>query len=238
VSAMANAAAEVERITPGQRTALFAIAKTRGFSIDDLRDATPLGSISALSRCEASALLDRLNVGTAYAHPRPSVRGPRRPKGVYAIRTPAQLRKIESLRIELGWTAAGLADFLAAKTFMDGRPMSRIDSTSDGAAVIQLLLHVRDGMRRAAAACEPAASAAPNAGLTNYVAECGDGRQMVDIRHAVKPRVFQGEVADGPSNAGVGIPAKLGPGDRSSMAAIGPPIRPGIDRDKPASKGV
>lgn len=131
-----------ERIRPAQRAALFAIGTARGLDIDDLRAMTPKGSISALSFAEASALLSRLNAGTEFAHPRPPARQPRRPKGVYAFRTAAQLRKIEALRIELGWTPEGLDGFLASRKFRDGRPMNSIASTSDGRDAIELLKHV------------------------------------------------------------------------------------------------
>jgi len=95
--------AGTEPLSPGQRRALFAVGKRRGLSIDGLRELTPAGSISALTRAQAAGLLDRLNVGTDYEHPRPAQRQPRRPRGVYAIATDAQRRKIEALRIDLGW---------------------------------------------------------------------------------------------------------------------------------------
>lgn len=139
-----------EPITAAQRRALFAAARERGLTIDDLRDMTPAGSISALTRGQASDLLDGLNRGTDYAHPRkrrPSSR-PRRPKCVYGIATDAQRRKIESLRIQLGWTLEGLQGFLSERHFSDGRVMTRIDSTSDGRDVIELLKGVRDRSRK------------------------------------------------------------------------------------------
>jgi hypothetical protein len=95
-------------ITPAQRRALFAIGKARGLTVDDLRDLTPTGSISALTRDQASHLLDRLNAHTDHEHPRQSPRRPRRPKGVYAFASAAQRRKIEALRIDLDWSPQGL----------------------------------------------------------------------------------------------------------------------------------
>ena len=49
-----------ECITDAQRRCLFAMAHKLGMEIDDLRAATPQGSISKLSRVEAAALIDRL----------------------------------------------------------------------------------------------------------------------------------------------------------------------------------
>jgi hypothetical protein len=126
-------------ITPAQRRALFAIGKARDMSIDDLRDLTPAGSISALTRDEASHLLDRLNAHTDHEHPRRSPRRPRRPKGVYAFASDAQRGKIAALRIDLGWSPEKLHEWLSERHHSDGRPMTRIDSTTDGQAVIELL---------------------------------------------------------------------------------------------------
>jgi len=137
--ALAKSSVLTGGITAAQRAALFAAGAARGLSIDDIRALTPAGSISMLSRAQASDLLDRMNSGTAYAHPRPVRRGPRRPKGVYRVRTPTQLAKIEALRVQLGWTAEGLAGWLSERHYVDGRPMTRIDSSADGVAVIELL---------------------------------------------------------------------------------------------------
>lgn len=136
-------------ITPEQRKALFAIGKARGWSIDDLRDLTPAGSISALTRLQAARLLESLNAGTAYAGTPRRSRTPRRAKGVFAIATPAQRNKIEALRIDLGWTPDGVAGFLHDRRHTDGRRMTRIDSTTDAAAVIELLKAVLVKSRQA-----------------------------------------------------------------------------------------
>lgn len=126
-------------ITAGQRKALFAAGRAHGLDIDDLRGLTPAGSVSALTRLQAASLLERLNRGTETARPEPRPRAPRRPKGVLAICTAAQRGKIEALRIDLGWTPEGLTAFLAERHHLDGRAMTAIDSTKDGAAVIELL---------------------------------------------------------------------------------------------------
>jgi len=137
-------------MTPGQRRALFAAGRARGLDRDTLRALTPAGSISALSADQARELLQRLNAGTEYAHPKVSEcpRGPRRPKGVYAIATAAQRGKIDALRIDLGWTPEGLNSWLSERTHVDGRRMTRVDSTRDANAVIELLKAVVSRTRR------------------------------------------------------------------------------------------
>ncbi len=128
-----------ESITPAQRRALFAAGKRRGMDIDALRSLTPRGSISALSRAEAARILTSLNCGTDHEHPRRSPRRPRRPAGVYAFASDAQRRKIQALRIDLGWTPEKFQEWLSERHHGDGRPMTRIDSTTDAQAVIELL---------------------------------------------------------------------------------------------------
>lgn len=122
-------------ITPAQRTAIFAAARSRGLGIDDIRVMTPTGSISKLTRLQARDVLDRLNAGTPHA----VQHRPRRPKGVYAFVTDAQRNKIEALRFELGWTPEQLKAWLGERTHADGRPMTRMDTTADASAVIELL---------------------------------------------------------------------------------------------------
>lgn len=140
------------RLSAGQRRALFAAALARGLSIDELRALTPRQSVSALTVREAAALLDALNGRTG------GVRGvarkrrePRRPAEVYAVATQAQFAKIEAVRIELGWTRERLADFLAARRYDHGGPMSIILSTRDGRDVLQLLSVVLKRTKAAAA---------------------------------------------------------------------------------------
>ncbi len=128
-----------EPMTPAQRRAWFAAGKSRGMDIDGLRSLTPRGSISALSRAEAARILTSLNRGTDHEHPRRSPRRPHRPAGVYAFASDAQRRKIEALRIDLGWTPEKFQEWLSERHHGDGRPMTRIDSTTDAQAVIELL---------------------------------------------------------------------------------------------------
>lgn len=155
---MAESTLSSEPMTAGQRRALFATARRLGLDIDQLRDATPGGSISMLTRAQAAELLNRLNGRPAA--PVATARRPRRAKRVYAMATPAQHRKIEAVRIDLGWTAEQLRDFLAGRHHADGRPMTSIDSTRDGRDVIQLLLYVLSRTRKDGAAAGDAPSLA------------------------------------------------------------------------------
>ncbi len=139
----------IEPLSAGQRRALFAVGKARGLSIDGLRELTPAGSISALTRAEAASLLDRLNAGTDYEHPRQTERRPRRPKGVFAIVSDAQKRKIKALLIDLGWNPEKLQAWLSKRHHLDGRSMTKIDSTSDARDVIELLKAVLTKQREA-----------------------------------------------------------------------------------------
>lgn len=145
-------------ITPEQRRALFAAGKARGLDIDDLRALTPAGSISLLTRLQASRLIDRLNAGSESAYPKRRSRAPRRPKGIHAIATPSQRNKIEALRIDLGWTPEHLGKWLSERHHAHGRPMAtlregaytlNIDSTADASAVIELLKAVLAKTERA-----------------------------------------------------------------------------------------
>lgn len=137
-------------ISAGQRKAIFAAARSRGLSIDDIRGMTPQGSVSKLTAAEASRVLDAINAGTPHElvrRKRP--RSPRRPKGTIRLVTPEQHRLIAALRIELGWTENQLREFLAARTFAHGGKMDKVTTTADGIEAIELLKGVRD--RQAAA---------------------------------------------------------------------------------------
>lgn len=142
-----------ESITAGQRRAIFAAGKARGLDLDALRELTPSNSISAMSRSQAGALLERLNgtdnhcdarIGRHDRH-----RRPRRPKGVIGMVSTAQRAKIDSLRIDMGWTVEGLAGFLAERHFSHGGPMSRMLTSVDGIEVIELLKQVLQKQRAA-----------------------------------------------------------------------------------------
>jgi len=56
----ATAPKQCNSISPGQMRKLFAVARERGLTHDDLRDMTPCGSVSALTYDQASDLLTRL----------------------------------------------------------------------------------------------------------------------------------------------------------------------------------
>jgi len=126
--------------TMAQKKAIFAAARARGLDIDDVRALTPRRSVSKLSIREAAALLDRLNAGTACE--RTGRRSPRRPRGVIAMPSPAQLAKIEGLRESLGWSREGLASFLSERHFDHGGSMDKILTSRDAQGVALLLLDV------------------------------------------------------------------------------------------------
>lgn len=145
-----------ESMSPGQRRALFAAARSRGMDRDDLRAMTPCGSISLLTRDQASALLNRLNRDRAGESPRRYQRPSRLEPGVYRFVTEAQVRKVDALRIDLGWAPERLKEFLSDRHYADGRPMATaercpaMDTSSDGIQVIELLKSVSDKADRAA----------------------------------------------------------------------------------------
>lgn len=149
-------------ITPAQRKALFAAARGKGLSTDDLRAMTPRGSISALSRREAFDLLNRLNAGTEYDRPAPH-RRPRRARGMYAFVTQAQRDLIVSLRLEIGWSDDQFRDWLGKRHYRDDptRPMTDMQSSADAERVIELLKGVRERMEQAQAKREEAGDAIP-----------------------------------------------------------------------------
>lgn len=141
-------------ITREQMRALFAAASRATLTVEELRALTPHQSISRMTIAEASALLDRLNKGTAYAAPRPSPQAPgprprataRRPSGIATFVTDGQKLMIDSLRLELGWTPDQLRLWLDKRHYRNdpARSMSQIHSSADGVAVIELLKAVRD----------------------------------------------------------------------------------------------
>jgi hypothetical protein len=142
-------------ITDAQRRAIFAAARAHGLSTDDVRAMTPAGSISKMSAVEACALLERLNSGTDYQRDRRErPRSPRRPKGVHAMVSEPQKRRIASLRIDLGWTHEKLAEFLAKRHYSHGGAMSKMLTTADGSEVIELLKGVQTRHQAARAARE------------------------------------------------------------------------------------
>ena len=58
-------------ITNLQRRTLFALARERGMDLAAVRDLTPAGSVSSLTRTEADELIDRLSVGITTRRRRP-----------------------------------------------------------------------------------------------------------------------------------------------------------------------
>lgn len=169
----ADIAGELQKpIAAGQRRALFAAAERLGWSLDDLRAVTPGGSISKLTVRQASELLDRLNAGTPAAEQHATRRGPRRPKTVFAMPTPAQRVKLDALREALGWTAERLNEWLSERHYSHGGAMNQMATSRDAREVIELLKHVVAGSERARAKREskPTNSTGETTGETEQAA--------------------------------------------------------------------
>lgn len=128
-------------ITEPQRRAIFAAARQRGMSPDDVRALCPKGSVSMLSSFEASRVLDRLNGKTDDDR---SHRPKRRKSGardVTRMISSDQLAYIDKLRICMGWTKRHLGEHLDAKHYKSdpSRKMSVMQSSPDAVAVIEHL---------------------------------------------------------------------------------------------------
>ncbi len=142
----------VKMITAAQRCKIFAIAKQRGKSTDDIRAMTPAGSISMLTCVQAAVLIDALEQGKSPDYdkvPRvPASKRKRRPKGVFAIARDEQRKKIYALANEIGFDGDDLDEWLSKRHFADKRPMDCVlnpaaaVSSNDMNAVIELLKHV------------------------------------------------------------------------------------------------
>lgn len=140
-----------------QRRALFAAARKKGLSTDDLRAMTPKGSISKLTSAEAADLLNRLNKGTAYDRPAPPRK--RRPRGVVAMRPGSALLQMDSqlcrdLKIHYQWTEGSLSRWLADRTLPSGTQADRPVTARDYQERIELLKGVLKRARAATAAKE------------------------------------------------------------------------------------
>jgi len=151
----------VQPITAAQRRALFAAARDKGLSTDDLRAMTPKGSISMLTLPEAADLLGRLNKGTT--HDRPAPPRARRPRGVIAMHPGSALLQMDSqlcrdLKIHYQWTEGALSRWLAERTLPSGTPADRPVTARDYQERIQLLKGVLKRARAAAAKEEPCPS--------------------------------------------------------------------------------
>ena len=127
-------------MSDAQRRTIFGLGRRLGMGLDELRDLTPLGSLSALDGKQAAELIDRLKTGVRPENrPAPKKRPRRRRQtedGVVAIPlvTPAQKTEIARLVVcELGWTAPGFDAWLRAKhstacfeKLADGRRATKI----------------------------------------------------------------------------------------------------------------
>ncbi len=143
-----------DRLTDAHRRMIFRLKTDRGLTIDDVRDMTPAGSISMLTKFQATSLIDALKTGKPVDYSKRSRipaerRSKRRPKNVFAMASDAQRNTIEALRIELGWSKEHLHDWLSKRHHKDGRPMTEIQSSGDAVAVIELLKAVRIRQHRA-----------------------------------------------------------------------------------------
>lgn len=154
--------------TPLQLRALWAKARQRGLTDDELRALTPRGHLSDLTYDEAHELLNQLGERrAAFGYQKPRSHKPRASAGVARIRTSEQAAMIESLTQQIcdhyGWTLTRFAAWLSERHHKDGRPMTSIDSARDGRDVIQLL---ENFLRQARAAKARNAESAPPLGQT------------------------------------------------------------------------
>lgn len=144
----------MDKLTAKQRCKLFGLAKEKSLSHAALRQMTPAGSVAKLTIVEAAVLIDAVQAGKSpdYGKPPrvPRNKRKRRPKGVAGIATDAQLAKIDALRIDLGWTVAGLKEWLSKRHYKThGGTMDVIRSSDDAKEVIELLKAVIERSRKA-----------------------------------------------------------------------------------------
>lgn len=144
MTAAARNSSPPKSMTPDQRRAIFAAAKSKGKSIDDIRDMCPKGSISMLTYYEAWDVLNQLNgkprrSDGGWQRTRP--RAARREPGIISRVTPEQLAFINLYRIALGWMPSGLHGHLNDRKYPSdpSRKMTDIQTTADGQAVIEHL---------------------------------------------------------------------------------------------------
>lgn len=131
---MASVVRNPELITAGQRQALFAWAGRRGLSIDDLRAATPGGSISKLSRSQAARMIERLS-GRSGDGGRQAV--PAEFSDRITLRQRGMLRHLQKLS---GLSAAGFSNWLFAH--FGFRSIEEIRGKSEASRVIGGLLRM------------------------------------------------------------------------------------------------
>lgn len=140
------------KLTPAQRSKIFAVAKQRGLSIDDVRDMTPAGSVSMLTKVQAAALIDALEKGQSPDYARAATKRPRRDRpaeGSIRLVSDAQRNTIESLRRDCGFTEASFQTWLSQRSFNDRRPLTDMKTSGDAIFIIELLKRVRDKQRNA-----------------------------------------------------------------------------------------
>ena len=139
-------------MTPAQRSKIFAVANERGLSLDDVRAMTPAGSVSALTRVHATALIDALEKGQSPDYDRAATKRPRRDRpaeGSIRLVSDAQRNTIESLRRDCGFTKESFQTWLSQRSFNDRRPLTDMNTSGDAIFIIELLKRVRDKQRAA-----------------------------------------------------------------------------------------
>ena len=105
-------------ISQPQRRKLFAVARERGLTHDDLRAMTPAGSVSALSYHQAAELLTRL-CGKPYRAPERRRRRSRR-TGAIPIATNPQKFYIRILADQLGLSKSQLDAYIRSRHHRNG----------------------------------------------------------------------------------------------------------------------
>jgi len=133
-------------ITADQRRMVFALAKGRGMSTDDIRELTPAGSISALSTGQASQLIDALR-GKRSAD-LTAATGPGAPA------TDAQIQMLYGLAEDAGMDRRHLQNFCRSKFHVNGPNDERVTN-----ALIQKIYAALRAIAQRGNQNEPRASA-------------------------------------------------------------------------------
>lgn len=136
--------------TTEQMKKLFACARERGLSVDEVRAMTPNGSVKAMTWGQCSAVINRILGQREDARPprrgrRGSALSKRRPPDVFAPLTDDQRDTIDRrYRIAMGWTPPAMLAYLKNKTYPSdpSRTMDSIISSADGVAVTEHLKKV------------------------------------------------------------------------------------------------
>lgn len=131
-------------ITAKQRRRLFAIAKKLGMDTDALREATPEGSISALTERQADELIARLSAGTAVPIEGISSQG---------TATKKQLAFISQLTNEIGFSEDQFIGWVSARFGVNA--FCEISEKQLASKIIGGLMAMRDKRQAQAEAGHP-----------------------------------------------------------------------------------